>query len=275
MPRRKKEEQPREQIKTIKTPSLARGMKDFLPADEKYYDYLENEIGRLVRDYSFKRIITPVLERYELFNHTLYKQFGAFERDAIYFVDHGEKVCLRPEMMSAICRSYIEHNMAVQPLPIKLYYIAPVFRQGRGDAGKQRQFLQAGFAIIGDKAPAIDAELIIISHFLLKNVGLSAEVKLNSLGCPICRPGYKKALQEYLRFKRNMVPAELRKIVAKEPLKVFTCSGQKCQKLIEDAPQVVDYLCDDCRAHLFKVLEYLDELQVAYKLDPAFSPEFD
>lgn len=275
MPRRKKEEQPREPIKVIKTPSIVKGMKDVLPADEKYWDFVEGEIRRVVKDYSYKRIMTPLLEKFELFNHTLFKQAGLVDKEVFSFSDHGEKMALRPEATAAIARSYIDHNMSTQQMPLKMYYLGPMFRQGKIEENKWRQFYQAGFEIVGDSTPAIDAELIIVSQFLLKGMGIDTEVRLNSLGCPSCRPDYRKTLTEYLKNKRAGLSADLKKQITKDPLKIFACTTNKCVKILEDVPQIVDFLCDDCRNHLFKVLEFLDELKITYRLEPTLLRTFD
>ncbi|MBU1132418.1 histidine--tRNA ligase [Patescibacteria group bacterium] len=275
MPRRKKEEQPQEEIKVIKTPPLLRGMKDVLPPEEKYWDFVEGQIKKVVRDYSFRLMRTPLLEKYELFNHTLFKQGGIVEKEIFHFIDKGEKVALRPEGTASTCRAYIDHNMDNQPQPIKLYYCGPMFRRGKVDAGKLRQFTQVGFEIIGDKSPAVDAELIIIGHYLLKNFGLDSEIRLNSIGCASCRVEYAKALGGYLKSKRGAVCLDCRKRMTRDPMKFLICKSVKCVKLKEDAPQTMDWLCDDCRNHLFKVLEYLDELKIPYKLDPTLLRTFD
>jgi len=275
MPRRKKEEQPQEEIKKIKTPPIVKGMKDVLPADEKYWNFVENEVQRIIRDYSFKRVDTPILEKFEMFNHVLFNQTGAAERELFVFTDRGEKLAMRPEATPSIARAYIEHNMSTQNLPIKMYNWGPSFRQGKIVPHKLRQFNQVGFEIIGDAGPHVDAELIITGYFLLKNLGLEGEVKLNSLGCPACRPEYKKTLTEYLKSKRSAVPVEFRKNISRDPLRILNCSTNKCLRVMEDSPKIVDFLCDECRNHLFKVLEYLDELKIPYQLDPTLLRTFD
>ena len=275
MPRRKKEDQPQEEIKKIKTPQLVEGMRDILPADEKYWNFVQDKIRSVLNDYSFKMMNTPVVEKYELFNHTLFKQYGTLEREAFYFIDHGQKLILRPEATSSIARAFVEHNMNNQTPPIKVYNWGPMFRQGRIDDNKLRQFTQVSFEIFGESAAAIDAELIIIGYFLLKNLGLEAEVVLNSVGCLVCRLEYSKALGGYLKSKRSALCADCRKRINKDPLKFLTCENSKCQRFKEDAPQTVDWLCDDCRNHLFHVLEYLDQLKIPYRLDSNLIRTFD
>jgi len=275
MPRRKKEELPQEEIRVIKTPPLVKGMRDVLPNDEKYWDFIDDQIRRIVSDYSFRRIATPVLEKFELFNHALFKMGGQVERELFYFIDRGEKLALRPEATASVARAYVEHNLNNQILPLKLHYYGPMFRQTRGDTDRLRQFTMAGFEIIGDKNPALDAEMIIISYFLMQNLKLAVEVKLNSVGCQVCRPEYAKALLGHLRSRRTQICQDCKKRSVRDVLKFLSCKNPKCLKVREDAPQMMDWLCDDCRNHLFKVLEYLDELKIPYQLDPSLLRTYD
>ncbi|KKR07656.1 MAG: Histidine-tRNA ligase [Parcubacteria group bacterium GW2011_GWC2_39_14] len=275
MPRRKKEDQPQEDIRSIKTPPLIMGMKDVLPTDARYWEFVERTVVKLIDDYSFKRIETPVIEKYELFNHTLFKQSGLAEKEVFSFIDRGEKLALRPEATTSIARAFVSHNMVNQTMPMKVYYWGPMFRQNRVEENTFRQFTQVGFEIIGDATAAIDAELIILGHYLLKNLMLESEIHLNSLGCAVCRPEYKKTLSGFLKSKRSAVCADCRKSAGRDPMHFFSCTNPKCLKLREEMPQTIDWLCDECRSHLFKVLEYLDELKIPYRLDPFLLRTFD
>lgn len=275
MPRRKKEEQPQEEIKKIKTPAIVDGSKDSLPSDAKYWDFVEDQVRSAIHDHSFIRMRTPVIEKYELFNHTLFKQSGALEKEVFSFIDKGQKLILRPEMTSSIARAFVSHNMASQTLPLKVYSWGPVFRQARADLNRLRQFMQASFEIVGDRSPAVDSELIIVAHYLLNNLNLSTEVVVNSAGCVVCRPEYSKALSGYLKTKRAAICVDCRKRTTKDPLRFLSCESNKCLRLKEDAPQTVDWLCDECRNHLFRVLEYLDESKVPYRLDSGLVRTYD
>ena len=171
--------------------------------------------------------------------------------------------------------AYIMHSMNNQMVPVKLYAWGPMFRQCKTDDNKLRQFQQVSFSIFGDGTPAIDAEIMIVAHSLLRNLGLETEIWVNSLGCNVCRLEYSKALSGYIKNKRTLVCQDCRKRAQKEPLKFLSCENAKCQKAREDAPQTVDWLCDDCRNHLFHVLEYLDEAKIPYKLDSSLLRGYD
>jgi len=251
------------------------GTKDVMPSEAKYWDFLENQVRSAIHDYSFIRMRTPVVEKFELFNHTLFKQPGLADRELFTLIDKGLKVALRPEATSSVARAFVKHNMINQTMPIKTYCWGPMFRQGKVAPNKLRQFTQASFEIIGDGAPAIDAELIVVAYNLVHNLGLDVEVILNSLGCVVCRLEYSKSLSGYLKSKRAGICADCRKKTTKDPLKFLTCTNPKCLRLKEDAPQTVDWLCDECRNHLFRVLEYLDELKIPYRLDSSLVRTFD
>ncbi len=275
MPRRKKESLPQEEIKKIKTPPLLDGFRDVLPNDDKYWDFVEESVWSAVRDYGFRRVITPVVEKYDLFAHTLFRHGSSAEKELMSFIDKGQKVVLRPETTASLARAYVMHNLTNQLFPVKLYAWGPMFRAGKTDENKLRQFQQVSFSIFGDPSPAIDAEIMIIAHALLRNVGLETEIRINSLGCNVCRLEYTKALSGYIKSKRTMVCQDCRKKAQKEPMKFLSCESIKCQKAREDAPQTIDWLCDDCRNHLFHVLEYLDELKIPYKLDSSLLRGYD
>ncbi len=269
MPRRKKSDEPAIKIKTIKTPQLVRGMKDLLPVDQKYWNFVRDHLRAFASDYSYKRVDTPVLENSILFSHAVGKQTDIVEKEMFVFTDKGgDKLVLKPEGTAAIARAYIGHGMLNLPQPVKLYYMAPMFRHERPQAGRLRQFHQIGFEIVGDAAPAIDAELISIASSYFEDIGIEINVQINSIGDLSSRDQYKKALVNYYKNKKASLCADCKKRLLKNPLRVLDCKNPKCAKLKENAPQTVDYLSDDSRNHFFRTLEYLDELQIPYNLNP-------
>jgi len=269
MPRRKKTAEPEIKIKSIKTPQTVRGMKDILPVNQKYWDFMRDHIKSIAEDYSYKRIETPILENSQLFTHTLGKQTDIVEKEMFSFVDKsGEKLVLRPENTAPVVRAYIEHGMFNQPQPVKLFYFGPMFRHERPQAGRQRQFHQVGFEILGDASPAIDAEIILIANNFLKEMGIEITVQINSIGDLESRAAYRKALQEYYKNKKATLCADCKKRLTKNTLRLLDCKNAKCVNLKENAPQTVDYLTETSRDHFFRTLEYLDELQISYNLNP-------
>lgn len=247
-----------------------RGMNDILPSEQIYWDHCWQAIKELTEAYSFKRIEVPVLERTELFTRGIGPSTDIVEKEMFTFQDKGgESLTLRPEWTAGVVRAYIEHGMHTLPQPQKLYSYGPCFRHERPQAGRLRQFHQLNLEIIGGKQPVLDAEIIFIIWEILKKIGLkNLEVQINSIGCSECRNNYKETLTDFLAKKRQKLCDSCKKRIRKNPLRVLDCKREKCQNLVADAPQIIDYLCEDCHSHFKSVLEYLDEIEVAYNLNP-------
>lgn len=267
MPRRKKSDEPIEEIKKIKNPPLVKGMKDILPADEKYWRFLNTIISNLASDFSFTKIDTPILEKYELYAHVFGKNSEMVKKGLIDFLEKNEKVVLRPDFTAGVARAFIEHSLFNQTPPNKYWYSGKVFFQDRLAVSRHREMHQAGFEVYNAPSPAVDAELVMMLYQTFTEMGFFPEVHINSLGCLACRHEYDKALTAFIKSKRAGVCADCRSISAKEPRRFFDCVNQKCLHAMEDAPQTVDYLCDSCHDHLFKFLETLDDLKVEYVLN--------
>lgn len=248
---------------------LVKGMKDILPEEQPYWDWLRQSIDLLAANYSFSRIDTPLLEATALFKRTVGEATDIVSKEMYSFVTAGgDKLSLRPENTAGVVRSYIEHGMINQPQPVKLFYLGPQFRHDNPQAGRYRQFWQLGFEVIGEKDPVIDAQLIIMSHNLLGDLGLEAEVQINSVGDNNCRPNYLKVLKRYYQDYRQDLCADCNDRLGKNPLRLLDCKNKKCQELAAKAPQFVDHLCEDCREHLMTVLDYLEEVDIKYNLNP-------
>lgn len=248
---------------------LAKGMRDILPEEQPYWSGLKKGIAALAVNYGFSRIDTPVLEPTNLFKRTVGEATDIVSKEMYSLVtEGGDKLSLRPENTAGVVRSYIEHGMINQPQPVKLYYIAPQFRHDNPQAGRYRQFWQFGFEIIGEKDPVIDAQLIIMSHNFLVDLGLDIEIQINSVGDAVCRPNYLKVLKKYYQDYRQDLCADCQDRLLKNPLRLLDCKNKKCQELAEAAPQVVDHLCEDCKNHFMSVLDYLDDLDIKYNLNP-------
>jgi histidyl-tRNA synthetase len=267
MPRRKKIEEPIEEIKKIKTPPLVKGVKDILPGENKYWRNVSKLFELLASDFSFSWLDTPLLERYELYAHTFGKNHELVKKGLLVFLDRGEKIVLRPDYSPGVARSIIEHNLHSQLGPNKYWYTGKVYIQEKYGLAKNRELTQVGYEIYNVPSPAADSELIMMLYQTFTQLGFTPEVHVNSLGCQSCRLKYQRALMAYLKTKRQAICADCKSLMVREPLKFLVCSNQKCQKAQEDMPQAVDFLCDSCHDHLFKVLETLDDLKVEYFLD--------
>lgn len=258
---------PKKNQKKIQT---LRGMRDILPEEQKYWDCIRSRTREFQVSYGFQRIDLPILESEQLFVRSVGKTSDIIEKEMYNFVDQGgEKIALRPEATASVVRAYIEHGLVNQPQPIKLFYEGPMFRRDRPQAGRYRQFHQFGFEVLGSVDPLLDAQLMFINYRLLLSLGLKTIVHINSIGCPECRPAYHKLLIGYYRTKRSELCDNCRQRLNKNPLRLLDCKEENCQKLKGDAPQLVDNLCEPCRNHFMKVLDYLDEMDVPYFLNHA------
>jgi len=181
----------------------------------------------------------------------------------------GDYLTLRPEFTPGIVRAYIEHGMFNLPQPVKLWYFGPTFRYEKPQAGRFRQFWQFGFDVFGEESSVIDAQIIQIFYNILKELKLkNLIVEINSIGDGQCRPYYKKLLLSYFKSREVSLCADCRRRLRENPLRVLDCKEEKCQRIVSQAPQMVDHLCDECKAHFKEVLEFLDEIELPYRLNP-------
>jgi len=246
------------------------GMRDILPEEEKYFQKVISVAEELVGFYGFKRIDTPILEETDLFSKgtgvttdIVQKQMYSLKTKG------GDYLTLRPEFTPGIVRSYIEHGMKNLPQPVKLYSFGPLFRYEHPQAGRHRQFHQFNLEVIGEGDAVIDAQNIQIFYNILNELKLkNLIVEVNSIGDPQCRAYYKKILVNYLRSREANLCPDCRRRLKENPLRILDCKEEKCQKVISQAPQIIDHLCEECHRHFKGVLEFLDEIELPYRLNP-------
>lgn len=268
-PKKIKKERTEEKIKQKLIQSV-RGMHDILPTDQFYWEYCFNTMKKLVQPFGFQKIDTPVLEKTELFVRGIGLETDVVAKEMFSFTDKGgESLTLRPEWTAGIARAYIERGMASFAQPVKLFSFGPLFRHERPQAGRYRQFHQFNLEIIGGKQPVLDAEIVVLCWKILQKIGLKKiEIQINSIGCRLCRGEYREALLDFLSRKRQRLCSDCKKRLKKNPLRVLDCKKEKCQHILEGAPQIIDSLCESCHNHFKSVLEYLDEMEVVYNLNP-------
>ncbi|MBU0540751.1 histidine--tRNA ligase, partial [Patescibacteria group bacterium] len=246
-----------------------RGMRDILPAEQGFWDIARKACISIASTYGFERIDTPIVEETALFVRGVGKQTDIVEKEIYSFETAGnEKLSLRPECTASIVRAYISNGMLNQPQPVKLWYMGPMFRHDRPQRGRYRQFFQFGCELLGEMDAVCDAQLVIISYLILKELGIDAVVRINSIGTPESRVNYKNALSSYFRSKRARLSEEDRKRLTKNPLRLLDSKDPAVIEMKAEAPQIVDWLDEDSKAHFMRVLEYLDEINVPYQLDP-------
>ena len=269
---------PKKIINKIKKPrtrkskfSRLRGMKDVLPKEYKYWNLVIRKASELAKVYGFERIETPILEHLELYERSTGKDSDIVSKEMFTFIDkNGEKVALRPEATPGLVRSYIEHGMFNLPQPVKLFWLGPLFRHEKPQLGRFRQHSQFNLEILGEDSPVADAQLILIAYNFFRELQIEVQIQINSIGCSECRQEYITKLIEFYkeRGKRAKLCFDCKKRIVKNPLRLLDCKEEKCIEIRSEAPQIVDWLCDSCRDHFIKVLEYLDELDILYNLDP-------
>lgn len=246
-----------------------RGTRDILPQQQGRYDQVLGLFEALAKETGYGRIDTPVLEDSELFIRSVGDDTDIVEKEMYSFTDKSENaLTLRPEPTAGVVRAYVQHGMASLPKPVKLYITGPMFRYDRPQAGRQRQFTQVGVEVFGEAEPSIDAEVIIMADRFLKLLNLGGvTVQINSIGDQVCRPKYKEALVEYLQSQQEKLCSDSARRLKSNPLRVLDCKEPNCIKVVEGAPQILDFLCQPCRDHFSGVLEYLDEVGITYELN--------
>lgn len=248
---------------------VVRGMRDLLPGDQTYWKQTSAIAESLAGAYGFERIDTPIVEDTSLFVRGVGRATDIVEKELYSWeTPSGEGLTLRPEGTAPVVRAYVQHGMLNMPQPVRLWYMGPMFRHDRPQAGRFRQFYQVGYEVIGDADPVIDAQLIVLGWNFLKGLGIDATVRINSLGTPESRANYKNALVAYFRSKKAKLSEDDKKRLLKNPLRLLDSKDPAVQELKAEAPQIVDWLDEESKAHFMRVLEFLDELGVPYQLDP-------
>lgn len=260
------EKKPKKTKRDIATVS---GMRDILPQDQQHWRALRRVAQKIADDYGYGRIDTPIVEHADLFIRGVGKQTDIVEKEMYVFADQGgDQLALRPEMTAGVVRAYIQHGMLNQMQPVKFFYVGPQFRHERPQAGRYRQFYQLGYEAIGEDNPALDAQMILMGYNCLRELGLEATIQINSLGYPESREEYKKALVKYYKAHSKELDENCKTRLTKNPLRLLDCKEEACVALREGAPQILDYLDEPSKKHLMKVIEYLDELDLPYNLNP-------
>lgn len=246
-----------------------RGIVDILPSEMVYWRFIEQRATSLSALYGFERIDTPTFEETGLLVRSVGEETEIVTKEMYTFSDRsGKSMTLRPEGTAPVCRAYLEHGMVSLPQPVKLYYLAAIFRYERPQAGRYRQFHQFGCETIGDADPALDAEMIDLAWQFCQGLGLSRlELKLNSIGCKKCRPEFIAALKDYYRQHTDKLCGDCKLRLERNTLRLLDCKQDACQPLTRGAPRNRDFLCPNCAEHFSRLQHYLETLELPYKLD--------
>jgi histidyl-tRNA synthetase len=243
-----------------------RGTADILPKEQAYWRYIEQKVAHIGQLYGYERIDDPAFEDTRLFARSVGEDTDIVKKEMYTFEDRGgNRLTLRPEGTAPVCRAYLEHGLQNLPQPVKLYYIASIFRYERPQAGRYRQHYQFGFEAIGDADPALDAEVIDMAWQFFLSVNLRhLSLQINSIGCKNCRPGYIAALKDYYaKYTRELCP-DCKTRLKKNPLRLLDCKKPSCQQIADSAPRSIDYLCPECDEHFSRLKRYLELLDLPF-----------
>lgn len=247
-----------------------KGTKDILPDEAGLWQEIEAAARATAEEYAFGEIRTPVFEYTELFSRGVGETSDVVNKEMYTFLDKGNRsVTLRPEGTAGVARAFLENGLAGGAMPFKAYYLISAFRYERPQAGRLREFHQFGAELYGAADPYADAEAISFADGFLKRLGLkNVSLHLNSIGCKECRKKYHEALRDYFRPHIAEMCGDCRTRFEKNPMRILDCKEEGCKKYTADAPKMLDYLCDDCRAHFDSVRKLLDAAGVKYAVDP-------
>ena len=247
-----------------------RGTQDVLPDRARAWQLLESRFRDLCRRYGYDEIRTPVFEETELFARGVGEDTELVSKQMYSFTDRGERqLTLRAEGTAPVVRAYLEHGLGKQAPLCKLFYIGPIFRYDRPQAGRYRQHTQLGVEALGAPGPEIDAEVIALLMDFLAELGVAGtRLELNSIGCPKCRPGYREALRQYLAPVRDQLCEFCQRRYEDNPLRILDDKTPRCRELAADAPSVLDHLCPECREHFAGLQRLLGELGIAFHVNP-------
>ena len=251
----------------IKAP---KGTKDTMPRDSYKVQYIEREFSELCRLYGFGEVRTPMFESTELFNRGVGETTDIVQKEMYTFEDLGHRsITLKPEGTSPAVRAFIESHDYAEMQPTKYYYDTPCFRYERPQAGRLREFHQFGVENFGTPDMMADAEVIALASDFIKKIGIEdVELRINSVGCRECRPVYRKALQDYLRPYYEELSDISKDRFEANPMRIIDSKDITDQRIAKDAPYMLDYLCDDCKAAFEALKTNLDAMGISYVVDP-------
>jgi histidyl-tRNA synthetase len=247
-----------------------RGTQDFLPKQTAEWQMLEAKIRHICSLYGFGEIRTPMFESTELFLRGIGETTDVVTKEMYTFNDRGGRsMTLRPENTASVVRAFLEHKLYGEQKVHKFYYMGPMFRHDRPQAGRYRQFNQFGVEEIGSKDPAVDAEIIAMAFQLFHELGLNDLVlHINSVGCPKCRPVYRQKLLDFFADKKDQLCEDCQTRLEKNPLRVLDCKEDGEKMMALGVPQITDNLCDECKEHFAAVQSYLTQIGIPFELDP-------
>lgn len=250
--------------------SVPRGTYDILPQDSYKWQYIKTVFREVANDFNFKEIVTPIFEQTDVFERSVGDSSDIVQKEMYRFVDKkGRNFALRPEGTAAVVRSFVENNLGLSGGNSKLFYMGPMFRYDRPQKGRYRQFYQYGIENIGSDNPFIDAEVIAFGYVFLSKLGLkNFQLEINSIGCSHCSQDYDRALVEFFRPNRENLCDDCKTRLNNNPKRLLDCKVPSCKAIAQNAPNMLDFLDEDCQDHFESVKTYLNQMKIPYTVNP-------
>ena len=247
-----------------------KGTKDMMPDQAYKWHYIEKAFTEICRKYGFDEIRTPVFEHTELFQRGVGDTTDIVQKEMYTFQDYGKRsITLKPEGTSPVVRAYTEHKLYAGVQPTKLYYNIPCFRYEKPQSGRLREFHQFGVETFGTADMMADAEIISLAYDFLQEMGITdIELRINSVGCPHCRKKHREALREFLKPKYDQLCDTCKDRFDRNPMRIIDCKSPVCHELVQGAPMMIDYMCDDCADAFEQLKSNLDAMGIEYTVDP-------
>jgi len=247
-----------------------KGTKDMLPGIAYKWQYLEEKMRKTAAEYGAREIRTPAFEHTELFIRGVGETTDVVQKEMYTFEDKGGRsVTLKPEGTASAVRAFIEGSLFNDAQPTKMYYFTPVFRYENVQKGRLREHHQFGVEVFGSQDASIDSELISLALRVLTELGVNnLELNINSIGCPNCRAIYNAALKEFLKKNYDDLCPTCKSRFEKNPMRILDCKEEKCKIINASAPEILDYLDDECKSHFEALKAYLTAMDIKYKINP-------
>lgn len=247
-----------------------KGTQDVTPSEVRKWQTVERIVSQTAECFGFKEIRFPTFEHTELFTRSVGETTDVVQKEMYTFRDKGDRsITLRPEGTAGTMRAFLENGLLNDALPLKAYYILSCFRYEKPQAGRLREFHQFGVEMAGSSSPVADAEVISLASNVLKNVGIKKlKLYINSIGCPVCRAKYHEALKAFFAERKDELCETCRGRLEKNPMRILDCKSPVCSEIANNAPVILDFLCEECSEHFEKLKAYLTGMGIAFEVNP-------
>ena len=245
-----------------------KGTADVSPGQVHIWHYTEALLRDTARVFGYRETRFPTIEHTELFVRGVGDTTDVVQKEMYTFQDKGDRsITLRPEGTASTVRSYLENGESQSGTPYKVYYIVPNFRYEKPQSGRLREHHQFGVECFGASDARADAEIISLAAYFMKRLRIRASLKINSIGCPECRPAFHHALKEYFSQYTSQLCETCLTRLDKNPMRILDCKSEICSEIAKNAPRSIDFLCPDCKEHFESLQANLTALSIPFTID--------